>query len=310
MTATSQLRLAVIIPHYDDPARLRTCLDALAPQLARAPDVEAVVIDNDSPVDLGPLGEAFPAVRFVTEPARGAAAARNRGVRETTAPHLAFLDSDCAPAPDWLQSALSLADSADVIGGRVDTFDETPPPRSGAEAFETVFAFHQKDYIERKGFSVTANLLTRRDVFEDVGPLIVGLSEDAEWCRRATARGYGLVYADDLRVAHPTRGDWAGLIKKWRRLTDEMFQLNGTGAPARLKWALRAAAVMASGPAHAPRVLTAPELASGLERRRAVATLLRLRALRGLWMLRQAAVGASGVNPTRGADAPPPPGAR
>ncbi len=39
-----------------------------------------------------------------------------------------------------------------LTGGRVYIFDETPPPRSGAEAFERVFAFRQRDYIERKGF--------------------------------------------------------------------------------------------------------------------------------------------------------------
>lgn len=286
MTATPSL--AVIIPHYNDPIRLWACLEALAPQLARTAEVEAVVVDNQSPVDLRPLRAAFPGVRVVTEPARGAAAARNRGVRETTARHIAFLDSDCVPAPDWLDCACRLAGSADLIGGRVDTFDETSPPRSGAEAFETVFAFHQKNYIEKKGFSVTANLLTRREVFQDVGPLVVGLSEDMEWCRRATGQGYNLIYADDLRVAHPTRQDWNGLLKKWRRTTDEMFQLNGTGRLARLKWGLMASVVMASGPAHVPRVLLTPRLTSMLERRRAIATLLRLRAQRCLWMLRQA----------------------
>lgn len=285
-------RLAVIVPHYNDLARLGTCLAALAPQLAGRGDVEAVVVDNDSPVDVAGLVAGFPGMRLVTEPARGAAAARNRGVAETTAPYLAFLDSDCVPAPDWLATALGLAGTAPVIGGRVDTFDETPPPRSGAEAFETVFAFHQKRYVEEMGFSVTANLLTSRAVFEDVGPLVVGLSEDMDWCRRATARGHALVYADALSVAHPTRQDWPALVRKWRRTTTEMFHLNGTGPAARGRWLIRAGAVLISGPAHLPKVLGSEKLASGTERRRAALMLLRLRGLRGLWMIRQALTGA------------------
>lgn len=283
--------LAVIIPHYNDLTRLGLCLEALAPQLAAHPQVECLVADNDSPCDLGPLVAAHPAIRFVTEPRKGAAAARNRGVAETTAPYLLLLDSDCIPAANWLETGLRLAGSADVIGGRIDTFDETPAPRSGAEAFETVFAFHQQHYIEKKGFSVTANLLTSRAIFNDVGPLIVGLSEDIDWCWRAGAKGYKLVYADDLIVLHPTRSDWPDLVKKTRRLTNELFHLNGTAPAARAKWALRAVAVLLSAPIHLLALLRSPRLAGGQDRMRGAGTLLRMRALRFAWMMRQAATG-------------------
>lgn len=283
-------KLAVIIPHYNDLKRLETCLGALVPQLVDT--VEVVVADNDSPVDLAPLAARFTAVRFVNEPTKGAAAARNRGVRETTAPYLAFLDSDCVPAADWLATALDLCGRNDLAGGRVDTFDETPAPRSGAEAFETVFAFHQRSYIEKKGFSVTANLLTSRAVFDATGDMIVGLSEDMDWCQRAIAKGYGLVYADTLQVSHPTRQDWAALSKKWHRTTLEGFHLNGTSPVQRLKWALRAVAVLGSGLVHLPQVLGSDKLASGQERISGALTLLRLRAARCGWMLRQALVGA------------------
>ena len=88
------------------------------------------------------------------ETEKGAAVARNRGVAETTAPRLFFIDADCIPAPDWLAVGREVAVRADLIGGRVDVFDETPAPRSGAEAFETVFAFNFRKYIEVQGFSV------------------------------------------------------------------------------------------------------------------------------------------------------------
>ncbi|OSP54075.1 glycosyltransferase family 2 protein [Pseudoruegeria sp. SK021] len=289
----SQPDLAVVIPHYNDLVRLGKCLDALAPQVVTAgAAVEVVVADNDTPADLDPLRAAHLWARFVTETTKGAAAARNRGVAETSARHLAFLDSDCVPGPDWLSTALALAGTADVIGGRIDTFDETPAPRSGAEAFETVFAFCQKSYIEEKGFSVTANLVTSRAVFEDVGPMIVGLSEDMDWCFRATAKGYGLIYRDDLAVSHPTRQDWPALAKKWRRTTLEGFHLNGTSPVERAKWALRALAVAASGPAHLPKVLGSDKLRDSTEKKRGAATLLRLRAARAQWMLAQALRGA------------------
>lgn len=276
---------AVIIPHYNDVTRLGTCLAALAPQLDGSGEV--VVADNNSTDDLGPLKAAHPGIRFVTEPEKGAANARNAGVAATTAPLLFFLDADCVPGEDWIATALRVADRADLVGGSVTTFDETPAPRSGAEAFETVFAFNQKAYVEEKGFSVTANLLTRRDVFQDVGGFIDGLSEDVNWCHRARDKGYGIAFAPDLAVSHPTRSDWPALEKKWRRLTREMYLLNGTSPMARAKWLARAGVTAAAGLLYTYRPLAHGRLRGTGEKLRGVGTLWRLYLTRAGWMARQ-----------------------
>ncbi len=280
---------AVIIPHYNDLPRLERCLQAL-----RENDLtgtEIIVVDNASPVSLNDMQQAFPEVRFVVEPQKGAAHARNRGVAETTASRLFFIDADCVPAPDWLAVGRQIADRADLIGGRVDVFDETPPPRNGAEAFEAVFAFNFRRYIEVQGFSGAGNLLTRRDVFDAIGGFINGVSEDREWTMRAVARGYSLIYEDRFQVSHPSRQNWPALRAKWRRTTQEAYQLNGTGVGARLRWALRGLAMPASAVAHTPKVLSSDKLASSGEVLRAISTLFRLRCQRMLWMLRQAAGG-------------------
>lgn len=281
---------AIIIPHYNDTARLTRCLDALWPQLSDR--VELIVVDNGSTEDLNALYARFDGVRLVTEPAKGAAAARNRGVAETTAPRLFFIDADCVPEADWVKTAFAVMDMGDVIGGRVSVFEETPPPRSGAEAFETVFAFDNRRYIEEDDFSVTANLLTRRDVFETVGPLIVGMSEDLDWCQRAVQLGFSLVYADGLWVHHPSRQDWSALRRKWVRLTEEGFGVNGNAPTARLKWAIKALLMPVSILVHVPRVLRHPAL-SGADKRAGLGTLARVRLARMGWMLRQALTGAA-----------------
>jgi GT2 family glycosyltransferase len=279
---------AVIIPHFNDADRLRRCLSALV--TSDLSETEIVVVDNASTQPLDGLRHDFPMVRFITEPSKGAAHARNRGVRETAAKDLFFLDADCLPDADWLATARRRVGLADLVGGAIGVFDETPPPRTGAQAFETVFAFNYRDYILNKGFSVTANLLTRRAVFEDVGPFIDGVSEDAEWCLRARSKGYRIALAEDLRVSHPTRSDWPALVRKWRRLTEEMFQLHcaGSGASAgRASWAARSVLVAASGVLHQPRLWRSSKLGGTGERLRGSVTLLRLRLLRAAWMIRQ-----------------------
>ncbi|WP_424831760.1 glycosyltransferase family 2 protein [Ruegeria sp.] len=277
---------AVIIPHYNDIPRLERCLRALmANDIA---GTEIVVIDNASPVSLDDLRYTFPKVRFIVETQKGAAHARNRGVAETTAQRLFFIDADCVPDSDWLAVGREIAANADLIGGRVDVFDETPPPRSGAEAFEAVFAFNFRRYIEVQGFSGAGNLLTRRDVFDAIGGFINGVSEDREWTMRAVDRGYSLIYEDRFRVSHPSRQDWPALKAKWRRTTQEAFMLHGNGLVARLRWALRGLAMPASAVVHTPKVLFSDKVTSPNEVLRAVSTLVRLRCTRMVWMLRQA----------------------
>ena len=276
---------SIIIPHYRDMERLDRCLTGLAPQVS---GLEVVVVDNDSGLDFTAMKAAHPWARFVTEPEKAAAAARNRGVRETTSETLLFIDADCVPAPDWVAQSISALPKGDVVSGRVDTFDEGTGPRTGAQAFETVFAFRQKDYIEKQGFAVTANLATTRRAFEAVGDFRVGLSEDKDWCQRAVRAGFTLVYVDAMAVSHPTRSDWPALRKKWLRLTEESFALHLADGGSRGSWGLRAGAVLLSAIPHSVKVWASPKLNGLSERARGTVTLFRQRIVRAGWMVRQA----------------------
>lgn len=287
---TAPPRAAVIIPHYNDTTRLARCVRAMLEEAepGSLDGVEILVCDNGSTEDVAAVLAPWPMVRLVIEPRKGAAHARNRGVAESTAPLLWFIDADCLPGPGWLARAAEVCDRGDIVSGAVPVFDETPPPRSGAEAFEAVFAFNMQSYVERQGFAGAGNTLTTRAVFDRTGPFVHGVPEDKDWSRRAVAKGASLVYAGELVAAHPSRSDWAALRKKWRRLTDEAWGERDRTLAARLTWAGRALAVALSGVAHLPRVLVSDRLDGAGERLRGAATLLRLRLLRSVWMLGQA----------------------
>jgi glycosyltransferase involved in cell wall biosynthesis len=284
-TTDRPVPVAVIIPHYNDVVRLGRCLAELAENDLTS--VEVLVVDNGSTVPLVDVQSRFPYARFIVEPEKGAAAARNRGVSETTADVLLFIDSDCIPDRDWIAVARGVCDRADLTGGRVYVFDETQPPRSGAEAFKTIFAFDFKSYIEKKGFSGAGNLVTHRAVFDKIGGFLNGVSEDTEWTMRAVSNGYSLVYCDQLRVGHPSRQDWPALRTKWKRMTAERFKLNGPGLRPKLFWTLRALAMPFSAVAHVPKVLFSGKLDGVREHLAALGTLFRLRFARMYWMLRQ-----------------------
>lgn len=278
--AKEGLAASVIVPHYNDRERLSLCLEKLEAQTLDPHTYEIVVCDNATPGGIGALEAAFPDVRFVVEERKGAAHARNAAVAVARGPALAFIDCDCVPERDWLERGLVALAGADLVGGaiRVTYADEERP--TPVERFERIFAFDQRGYVERKGFSVTANLFTRAEVFAAVGPFRDGVPEDVDWCHRARARGLSLVYAEEARVSHPARRTWGELRRKWARLVREAFGAERERPLKAPRWAARSLVVLASPAAHVWRVLGSPEAGSWADRLATAGVLVRLRAYR------------------------------
>jgi glycosyltransferase involved in cell wall biosynthesis len=275
------LAVSVVIPHLNDLENLDHCLALLERQSFRS--FEVVVVDNGSNAGI----DAVRAItgsrgRVVQAPAKGAGPARNAGVESARGATLAFIDSDCRPDPDWIAEGLASLASHDIVGGsvRVDVDDRNN--MSPTEAFEMVFAFRNDTYIRRKGFTVTASMFVRRDVFDAVGPFRVGVSEDMDWCHRARELGYRLGYAPNAIVGHPARRTWAELKRKSNRLASESFELYCEEPFGRLRWLARAWLIPASIVPHLIYVMTTMRLDSLRDRANAAWTLIRIRLVRFL----------------------------
>lgn len=276
--ASKMAEISVIIPHYNDVVSLDACLTAIGIQTMDPARFEVVVADNMSPIDDAALAKIVAGrAKIVRASEKGAGPARNVGVAASGGTILAFTDCDCVPEPGWLEAGVSALARGDVVGGQMTVSVANERAMTGAEAFERVFAFDNRSYVEQKGFTVTANLFCRRATFDAVGPFRVGVSEDVDWCHRAVAAGNTLVYAEDAGVAHPARADWTQLKRKWARMNAEGFGLAAARPGGRLRWLAKSAAMPASILAHAPRVLASPALPDARARMMALGTLARLR---------------------------------
>lgn len=276
--------LAVIIPHYQDFVRLDRCLQGLA-DAEQLKWTDVVVVHSGPTQHDFQVEKNFPWARFIRQPEPGAGPARNAGVEATSAPFLLFIDCDCVPDKNILTAARAALDRSDVVGGRISLFDETPGPRTGAQSFEVVFAFRQKQYVSRQQFAVTANLATTRAVFDAVGPFAKDLSEDREWCHRVVSRGFSIGYDKAMHVSHPTRGSWLSLSQKWRRLIREDYAGLPSGPVASLTWLGRTALMPVSILRDLPKIWFSPRLNGPSERIGASWTLARLRLWRAYQMI-------------------------
>jgi GT2 family glycosyltransferase len=271
--------VSVVIPHYRALSDLDQCLDALGHQTYPADRVEIIVADNNSPE-----GEAAVATtiagraQFVVITEKGAGPARSGGAARARGEVLAFTDSDCMPEPDWLMEGVGALSRYDVVGGRMKVLVGDPARMTPAEAFETVFAFDNQSYIARKGFTVSANLLCRKAVFEQVGGfLAAGYAEDVDWCNRALASGFTLGYAPASVVGHPARRTWEDLMKKWRRANSDNYGIMARRKGGKTYWFLRTLLIPFSAIAHSPKIFLSSKLHSLGQRLSALGVLYRLR---------------------------------
>lgn len=271
--------LSIVVPHLNQPELLTLFLRSLHDQFDMS-RVEVIVVDNGSrrlpEAEIAP----FPAVRLAEEAIPGPGPARNKGVALSSAPLIAFTDSDVLLAPDWMPKLFARFEDPEtqIIGGEIRVFPEDPGNPTMAEAYECVYAFPQSDYIPKKGFSVSANLATRREVFDAVGPFAgIEIAEDTDWGQRATRMGYKVIYAPEVVVFHPARRAMGDLYRKWDRNISHHYEAFARGPAGKLKWLAKAGALVVSPPAHIPKIAASDRL-SGLRPR--------LLALRGLWALR------------------------
>jgi glycosyltransferase involved in cell wall biosynthesis len=229
--------LSIIVPTYHDWVRLQLCLDALAAQTYAAQYFEIIVANND-PEDKQPSTLVLPRNCTIIDVAKkGSYAARNAALSIAKGTIIGFTDSDCIPAGDWIENAVTYFAShpeCSRIAGHITIFYQQKKP-SSAELYDSLYSFRQKRYAE-KGTCVTGNMFTYRHVFDKVG-----LFNDAQmsfgdlvWGNAANKAGFVIHYVRNVALRHPSR-NMKELIKKEKRLGGGVGMLRrGKVSPAKL----------------------------------------------------------------------------
>jgi GT2 family glycosyltransferase len=211
--------VTVICPFHGDVAAGHAALVALA-ALQLRPGDEVIVADNTPDSVLAAAPAPFGIEVVVTDAKREAYTARNEAATQAGGDWLLFTDADCLPVPDVIDRY----------------FDDPPDERCGALAGEIVAApgrglvagygaarglLSQAAFLAHpyRPMAVTANLLVRREAFEEIGGFAEGIRSggDADLCWRLQAAGWELGRRRGAVVAHAHRDTLGALLQQVAR---------------------------------------------------------------------------------------------
>lgn len=213
--------VSVIIPTYNDWARLSVCLGALVDQTYPRALFEVLIVNNN-PEDKMPEGYVLPEnCEVLTESKPGSYAARNAALKVCKGEIIGFTDSDCIPDKDWIKNAVAFFGKhteVQRLGGGIHVFFKKTRP-SKFEFYDKFYAFPQESYV-KAGNAVTANMFAYFHVFKEVGffdPRLMS-GGDYQWGMMAQKKGFPIAYAPQVRVDHPARASLKELIIKAKRV--------------------------------------------------------------------------------------------
>lgn len=288
-TKPSKPLISVVIPHLNQPASLDACLASLSTQTLALSNFEVIVVDNGSASPPEAVTARYPGTRLAREPKPGPGLARNRGTETARADIFAFIDADCRADTNWLRNALQVLGSSPertILGGDVRIWRTSNASITALEAYESVFAYRFKLYIEQHGFSGTGNLVVRRSDFNRVGPFRgIEVAEDIDWGQRARSAGFTFLYVPEMIVFHPARESLRELFVKWDRHIQHAVNTSPRNTSWQLRWLLRAATIFVSPLIDWTKVVASDRIHGISARMKAIAVLLAIRVYRAHRMI-------------------------
>jgi hypothetical protein len=191
--------------------------------MARAGGGEVIVADHGSRDSTAALARWLGAKVVDASSARTIAAVRNLGAAAASGRVLAFLDADCVVDEGWLEAGLRLFDECPDAGAA-----GLPPRAPRDEAWiaraSALFASPRAPLArEATRWLPSANLLVRREAFEEVGGFDPALAtcEDYDLSLRIRSAGFELLRDPALGAVHLREpASLSGLFRKerWRGL--------------------------------------------------------------------------------------------
>ncbi len=205
---TEKPLISVVIPAYNASEFIGETLDSVFSQTFT--NFEAIVINDGSPDthELERVLQRFPSnLHYLKQGNKGAAAARNTGLRAATGEFVAFLDADDIWLPEFLEKQIEFLKSsnADFVFSDARLFGESPlDGRTFMQVQPSVGALTPESLLSVKVTVLTSTVLSRRAPILEVGLFDESLrrGHDFDLWLRLAKLGIRFAYHGDVLAHH------------------------------------------------------------------------------------------------------------
>lgn len=214
-------RVSIIIPCYNAAAWLPAAIESALAQTHR--DIEVILVDDGSQDDSLAVARRYESqgVRVISQPNRGASAARNHGLRLAQGDYIQFLDADDLIAPDKIARQLdALAVAPDCIAAGPWGRFETDIAHARFVPEENWCNSEPVDWLTLnfagRGMMQPGAWLTPRALIERAGPWDerLTLNDDGEYFCRVLLASRGIKFCADARSYY--RSNLSGSLSRGR----------------------------------------------------------------------------------------------
>jgi len=206
-------KVSIIIPTYNAASFIEQAIDSVLAQTYK--DFEIVIIDDGSTDNTKEVLQKYAdKIRYIMQPNKGVAIARNTGIHNSESEYIAFLDSDDEWLPEKLELQMSIVEKNNDIG-LVHTNDIQVSEGGQVLSIDTpnikyLFGKISKYLLLRKASIKTSTVLLRRKCLEKVGlfdPYLsrLGVEDRDLWIR--FTKYYNAFYIDKPLVKYLVRSN-------------------------------------------------------------------------------------------------------
>ena len=217
------MKVAIIVPTHNRKEKLSDCLGSLLKQNYSGGLYEIIVVDDGSSDGTAEMVKELSVsnanIRYLYQSNKGPAAARNLGIRQSSADIVAFSDNDCVLSPSWIRDMLEAHEAypeAIAIGGAT---------KANTANIKAVVSQSLSDGAIEADISGTKQIIffptcnvsfKRKYIFDEAFNelFLYPAGEDLEFFWRIFKKGRRFIYKQDIEVFHNCHPDLSSFLRQ------------------------------------------------------------------------------------------------
>jgi glycosyltransferase involved in cell wall biosynthesis len=209
--------ITIAICTYNRAHYLRLCLESLLDGVKKYPEIDVLVVDNNSKDETAAVCASFsklgtPISRIVEEK-QGLSYARNKAYSSAKGYYVAYLDDDGIAHNNYVDRLVQTASECDYdcFGGMYYAYYETKKPKWLAADFGTKKKMSERREIIHSGYLSGGNFICKKKVLQAIGgfdpnfgmsgtKIGYGEEDNAQYAMRV--KGYTIAFDPHLGIDH------------------------------------------------------------------------------------------------------------